>query len=211
MSARRRRAPGRGIRKRVSAATDLRWKNKTGAAGARPSDGRRTRSGAPPEAPGRRGPGRHPGGSVIAVEGRIDDSGVRRSGARAGAGAARVCRGLVERGAVRRGGAEFMAAGVMVMVVSMPLRLRGEGGERIDNLRAAQIARTPMERGAAGQRRGHVALGNDGADEAIAQQGQQGRKPLSRRAQAQQTPGAITAAALIAGTQRFSQRFLHGF
>lgn len=116
------------------------------------------------------------------------------------------------RGAVRRGGVELMAAGVMVMVmvVSRPLRLRGEGGERIDNLRAAQIARTPMERCAAGQRRGHVALGNDGADEDIAQQGQQGRKPPSRRAQAQQTPGAITAAALGAGTQRFSRGFLHG-
>lgn len=114
------------------------------------------------------------------------------------------------RGAVRRGGVELMAAGVVVMVVSMPVRLRGEGAERIDNLRAAQIARTPMERGAAGQRRGHVALGNDGADEDIAQQGQQGRKAPSRRAQAQQTPGAITAAALRAGTQRLSQGFLHG-
>ena len=111
---------------------------------------------------------------------------------------------------MRRGGAELMAAGVMVMVVSMAVRVRGEGGERIDNLRAAQIARTPMERGAAGQRRGHVALGNDGADEEIAQQGQQGRKAPSRRAQAQQTPGAITAAALGAGTQRFSQGVLHG-
>ena len=109
---------------------------------------------------------------------------------------------------MRRGGVERMAAGVMVMV-SMPVRLRGEGGERIDNLRAAQIARTPMERGAAGQRRGHVPLGNDSADEDIAQQGQQGRKAPSRRAQAQQTPGAI-AAALRAGTQRFSQGFLHG-
>ena len=101
-----------------------------------------------------------------------------------------------------------MAAGVMVMVV--PVRVRGEGGERIDNLRAARIARTPMERGAAGQRRGHVALGNDGADEEIAQQGQQGRKAPSRRAQAQQTPGAITAAALRADTQGFAQGFLHG-
>ena len=109
-----------------------------------------------------------------------------------------------------------MAAGVMlmvmvmVMVMSMPLRLRGEGGERIDNLRAAQIARTPMERGAASQRRGHMALGNDGAGEDIAQQGQQGRKAPSRRAQAQQTPGRTTAAALSAGTQRFSQGVLHG-
>ena len=68
-----------------------------------------------------------------------------------------------------------------------------------------------MERGAAGQRRGHVALGNDGADEDIAQQGQQGREAPSRRAQAQQTPGRTTAAALRVGTQRFSQRFLHGF
>ena len=73
---------------------------------------------------------------------------------------------------MRRGGAECMAAGVMVVVMSMPLRLRGEGGERIDNLRAAQIARTPMERRAAGQRRGHMPLGNNGADEEIAQQGQ---------------------------------------
>ena len=103
-----------------------------------------------------------------------------------------------------------MAAGVMVMVVSRPVRLRGEGGERIDNLRAAQIARTPMERGAAGQRRGHVALGNDGADEEITQQGQQGHKAPSRRAQAQQTPGGVTAAALRAGTQRLAQGFLHG-
>ena len=105
-----------------------------------------------------------------------------------------------------------MAAGVMVMVMVMvmALRLRGEGGERIDNLRAAQIARAPMERGAAGQRRGHMALGDDGADEAIAQQGQQGRKAPSRRAQAQQTPAAITAAALRAGTQRLSQGFLQG-
>ena len=100
-----------------------------------------------------------------------------------------------------------MAAGVMV--VSMPVRLRGEGAERIDNLRAAQIARTPMERGAAGQRRGHVALGNDGANADIAQQGQQGRKAPSRRAQAQQTPGRTTAAALSAGTQGLSQGFLH--
>ena len=113
---------------------------------------------------------------------------------------------------MRRGGVEFMAAGVMVMVVvSMPVRVRGEGGERIDNLRAARIARTPMERGAAGQRRGHVALGNDGADEEITEQGQQGRKAPSRRAQAQQTPGGVTAAALKAGTQRLSQGFLHGF
>lgn len=118
----------------------------------------------------------------MAVERRIDDSGVRRGGARAGAGATRVCRGLVERGAVRRGGVEFMAACVMVvvMVVSMPVRLRGEGAERIDNLRAAQIARTPMERCAAGQRRGHVALGNNGADEKIAQQGRQGCEATSR-------------------------------
>ena len=99
-----------------------------------------------------------------------------------------------------------MTAGMMVMVVSMPVRLRGEGGERLDNLRAAQIARTPMERGAAGQRRGHVALRNDGADEDIAQQGQKRRKAPSRRAQAQQTPGGVTAAALRAGTQGF----LHG-
>ena len=103
-----------------------------------------------------------------------------------------------------------MAAGVMVVVMSMPVRLRGEGGERIDNLRAAQVARTPMERRAAGQRRGHVALGNDGADEEIAQQGQQGRKAPLRRAQAQQTPGATTAAVLRAGTPRLSQGFLHG-
>ena len=102
-----------------------------------------------------------------------------------------------------------MAAGVMVMVM-VPVRVRGEGGERIDNLRAARIAGTPMERGAAGQRRGHVTLGNDGADEEIAQQGQQGRKAPSRRAQARQTPGAITAAALRAGTQRLLQGFLHG-
>ena len=85
------------------------------------------------------------------------------------------------------------------MVVSM----RGEGGERIDNLRAAQVARTQMERRTAGQRRGHVALGNDAARKEVAQQGQQGRVAPARRAQPGQTPYRITAGTLTADTHKF--------
>lgn len=170
-------------------------------------DWRRTRRRAPPEAPRRRRPARRTGREMTLVERRIDKVRARRGGARPGPGTARVCRGPVERGAPRRRAAEFLRAGVVVgMVVSMRVCRRGEGRERIDNLRAAQVARAPMEGRTAGQRRGHVALGHDGADEAIAQQGRQGREAPSRRGQAEQTPPRSIAAAFGSDTPGFSHR-----
>ncbi len=72
---------------------------------------------------------------------------------------------------------------VMLLVV-MPCTICWQGGQSIDDLRAAKITGAQMKGRTARQRGGHVALGDHTADQQITQQRQEQRRPTPITAQA---------------------------